>query len=122
MDSTPKPQRDIHYQCLMTSLAILLFLTGFYFHSALSQTAEMAHSMDSELPLLSNTLVNYPRLTILLLFGMMTLTIIFAWLKRLGSMGAAMAAVFLLLQGIALLVLNISAKLPWIRMIQSFSE
>ena len=78
--------------------------------------------MDSELPLLTNTLVNYPRLTILLLFGMMILTIIFAWLKRLGSIGAVMASVFLLFQGIALLVLDFSAKLPWMRMLQSFGE
>ena len=120
MNSTPTPQRDIRYQCLMTSLAILLFLTGWYFHSILSQTVYMAADMDMELPLLTNKLVSYPLLTMLFLFGMMILTILFAWLKRLGSIGAVIASVLLLFQGIALLVLEIAAKLPWIRMLQSF--
>ncbi len=122
MNSTTTSQRDIRYQSLMTSLAILLFLTGWYFHAILSQTVYLASDSDMELPLLTSKLASHPLLTMLLMFVMMLFTIVFAWLKRLGSIGAVIASAFLLFQGIALIILMIATKLPWIRLMQSFSE
>lgn len=122
MNTIPTTQRDIRYQCLMTSLAILLFLTAWYFHSILSKTVYLASSTDMELPLITSKLAGNPLLYIVCLFGMMSLTIFFAWMKRLGSVAAVMASVFLLFQGIAIIILEIAAKLPWIRMLESFSE
>lgn len=122
MNSTPTSQRDIRYQSLMTSLAILLFLTGWYFHSILSQTVYLAFESDIELPSLTSNLTNHPLQTMLLMFVMMLITIVFAWLKRWGSIGAAIASASLLFQGIAILILSFATKLPWIHLMQSFSE
>lgn len=81
----------------------------------------MASDLDMELPLITVKLTNYPLLTLLILFGMMCSAILCAWLKRMGSIGAIISALSLLMQGIAVIIISHATKLPWFRLMESFN-
>jgi hypothetical protein len=101
--------RDFRYQCLVTVLAILLFLPQLLLMGFTSRLLSAFADMGMALPSITNLLIAHPLLTLLFFVGLMISTIFFAWCNR---KGAIIASLSLLLQGISLLMQVIACMLP----------
>lgn len=116
MTSELNTPRDLRYPCLVTVLAILLFLPELFFIGLLPRMAEMMSELGVTLPTLSRILVASPLITFLFFVGLMISTIFFAWCDR---KGAILASLSLLMQGIALGIHALACFLPWVQLVNA---
>jgi type II secretory pathway component PulF len=119
MSSEMNVPRDLRYPCLVTVLAILLFLPELFFVGLLPRMAEMMSELGAALPTLSRILVASPLITLLFFVGLMISTIFFAWCQR---KGAILASLSLLMQGIALGVHALACFLPWVQVVNAMAS
>ncbi len=110
--------RDIRYQCLVTVLAIILFLPVLFLVGMLGRVVEMLADFGGELPGLSRYLSQFPVATLLFFLGLMASTIFFAWCNH---KGAILASLSLLFQGLGLGLLLMSIFLPWYNMMTALT-
>jgi hypothetical protein len=116
--SPEMPLRDIRYQCLVTVLAIILFLPILFLLGMLGRAVEMMAEFGGELPGLSRFLSQYPLATLIFFLGMMVSTIFFAWCNH---KGAILASLSLLFQGLGLGLLLTAIFLPWSNLMTSIT-
>ena len=109
---------DLRYPCLVTVLAILLFLPELFFIGLLPRMADMMSEMGVTLPTVSRILLASPLITLLFFTGLMMATILFAWCDRKGAIPVSLS---LLMQGIALGIHALACFLPWVRLVNDMS-
>jgi type II secretory pathway component PulF len=119
MSSEMNAPRDLRYPCLVTVLAILLFLPELFFVGLLPRMSEMMSELGVTLPTLSRFLVASPLITFLFFVGLMISTIFFAWCQR---KGAILASLSLLMQGIALGIHAWACFLPWVHVVNAMAS
>lgn len=117
--SEPNAPSDLRYPCLVTVLAILLFLPELFFMGLLPRMAELMSELGATLPTLSRILVASPLITLLFFVVLMISTILFAWCDR---KGAILASLSLLMQGIALCIHALASFLPWVQVVNSMGS
>lgn len=116
MQTELHPPRDIRYQCLMTVMAILLFLPELILMGLLPRMLEMFGGMGGELPFISQIFAASPLITFLFFLGLMISTIFFAWCNR---KGAILASLSLLMQGVALGIHLFACLMPLVILVNT---
>lgn len=116
MQAELNPPRDIRYQCLMTVLAILLFLPELVLMGILSRLVGVMNELGVQLPLISSRVFAYPLITFLFFLALMISTIFFAWCNR---KGAILASLSLLMQGVALGIHLFACLMPWVILVNT---
>jgi len=119
MSSEMNAPRDLRYPCLVTVLAILLFLPELFFMGLLPRMVEMVNALGATLPTLCLILVASPLITLLFFTGLMIATIFFAWCDR---KGAILASISLLMQGLALGIHAWACFLPWVHVVNAMAS
>ncbi|MFM2171574.1 MAG: hypothetical protein RI957_1803 [Verrucomicrobiota bacterium] len=110
---------DFRYPCLVTVLAILLFMPELFLMGFLPRMAEMMNEIGVIWPTLSRIFLASPFITLLFFAGLMISTILFAWCDR---KGAILASLSLLMQGIALCIHALASFLPWVQVVNSMGS
>ena len=119
MQTELNPPRDIRYQCLVTVLAILLFLPELLLMGLMPRMRDMASEMNLEIPIISQVFAASPLVTLLAFLGLMISTIMFAWC---GRKGAILASLSLLMQGCLLGLNLVAAFIPWITFLNQMTS